>query len=140
MATDDSVEDWYNRLQTDAEALDDYVETVHARNERQVRSLKRTQLVHSGTFELFDQLQLAIMRHQYRDGTIAPIWLEREHARRMLEHAAGEAQGPWEGITWILDCLPHRPAWALNAVQAYVFAHAQDLPDGALTRLITHRQ
>lgn len=135
MAADDSIDDWYNRLQTESEALDDYVGTVHARDEQQVKSLLRTQLVHSGTFELFDKLHLKIMIHQYREGTIAPIWLGREHARRMLQHAAEKAPGPWEGITWILDCLPHRPAYALNVIHAYVFAHAQDLPDGAITRL-----
>lgn len=135
MATDDSIDDWYDRLQTEADALDEYVETVHARNEHQVKSLLRTQLVHSGTFELFDKLQLEIMLHQYREGAINPIWLRSEHARRMIQHATEKTPGPWEGITWVLDCLPHWPAYALNAIQAYVYAHAQGLPDGALIRL-----
>jgi hypothetical protein len=40
------------------------------------------------------------------------------------------APPPWEGITWILDLLPHWPAEALASIGAYQLAHAQDLPDG----------
>ena len=38
--------------------------------------------------------------------------------------------GPWEGLTWILDLLPSRPAMAIQVIQAYYAAHCQHLPDG----------
>jgi restriction system protein len=42
---------------------------------------------------------------------------------------------PWEGITWILDLLPHFPRKALEGLNAYILAHAQQLPDGRLSGL-----
>jgi restriction system protein len=42
---------------------------------------------------------------------------------------------PWEGITWILDLLPHWPGHALQSLGNYVLAHAQFLPDGRATAL-----
>jgi restriction system protein len=38
--------------------------------------------------------------------------------------------GPWEGVTWVLDLLPSRPAMAIQVIQAYYAAHSQQLPDG----------
>lgn len=38
--------------------------------------------------------------------------------------------GPWEGLTWILDLLPSRPAMAIQVVQAYYAAHCWYIPDG----------
>jgi restriction system protein len=43
---------------------------------------------------------------------------------------------PWEGITWILDLLPDHPRKALQALTAYISAHAQMLPDGRFQGLL----
>lgn len=48
-----------------------------------------------------------------------------EFVRRLFS-----AQGPWEGITWILDLLPARPLLAIQALEAYYAAHVSYLPDG----------
>ena len=42
---------------------------------------------------------------------------------------------PWEGITWILDIIQLEPMEAINVIDAYVLAHAQELPDGRLIGL-----
>jgi Restriction endonuclease len=42
---------------------------------------------------------------------------------------------PWEGITWIIDLLPHWPAQALSVLDSYILAHAQVLPDGRMNAL-----
>jgi restriction system protein len=115
--------------------LEDYVGTVRTRPDREIRAQLRRLLVPSGTFTLLDELRVGDMRRQQRAGTLDPAVLEPEHSRRLIMHAAGTGPLPWEGITWILDCLPHRPADALTVISAFVFAHAQDLPDGALVRL-----
>jgi restriction system protein len=45
----------------------------------------------------------------------------------------GDGSRPaWEGMTWILDLLPHWPRSALEVVGAYELAHAQQLPDGRI--------
>lgn len=45
------------------------------------------------------------------------------------------APPPWEGMTWILDLLPHWPRRAINALESYTLAHAQVLPDGRSSAL-----
>ena len=42
---------------------------------------------------------------------------------------------PWEGITWVIDLLPDHPRHALEVIDAYFIAHAQELPDGRLSGL-----
>lgn len=66
-----------------------------------------------------------------------PLWYQR-----MMRHSYFQRQTvhfeddyhvqPWEGITWVLDLLPHWPKDALAALDAYFLAHAQMLPDGRL--------
>jgi restriction system protein len=41
----------------------------------------------------------------------------------------------WEGITWVLDLLSHRPEAALEVLRSYFYAHCQLLPDGRFTGL-----
>lgn len=54
-----------------------------------------------------------------------------ESNRRLVAHAINESSPPpWEGVTWILDLLPHWPGEALASLAAYQLAHAQQLPDG----------
>jgi restriction system protein len=42
---------------------------------------------------------------------------------------------PLPGIRWVLDLLPHWPKVAVDAIGAYLLAHAQFLPDGRLAGL-----
>jgi restriction system protein len=59
--------------------------------------------------------------------------LDFEYYRRLLiHHSYPDREWPWEGNTWILDLLPHFPKKALEALDAYIVAHAQILPDSAL--------
>jgi restriction system protein len=136
MVSDDSPEWWLEQLQTSDDVLDENVNTVQSRDEGEIRALLRLLLVHSEPFGLLDRIHLESLLRRLRHPDNAPLGdLHREHTRRLLMYAAGKMSAPWEGITWVLDCLPHRSAYALNSVGAYVFAHAQDLPDGALIRL-----
>ncbi len=38
----------------------------------------------------------------------------------------------WEGLSWVLDLLPHFPDKAINAINAYYLANCQFLPDDVL--------
>jgi restriction system protein len=53
-----------------------------------------------------------------------------EWLRRLLRN-----DGPWEGITWILDLLPNKPSKAVDALDAYILAHIQIIPDGRMAGL-----
>jgi len=41
----------------------------------------------------------------------------------------------WEGLTWIIDLLPHSPNEALKALSAYFSANCQFLPDDILNAI-----
>jgi restriction system protein len=56
--------------------------------------------------------------------------IETQFYRRLILNASGLPISPWEGTTWILDLLPHFPKQAIEALSAYILAHAQYLPDG----------
>jgi restriction system protein len=98
----------------------EYLASVHARSEGEVRLLLRQFLIPSGT--------LGCDRRLVEEWTKAPklldYMLQREFGRRMFRGR------PWEGMTWILDLLPHHPQDALNALDAYYLAHMQLMPDG----------
>ena len=62
--------------------------------------------------------------------------MQDRHNKRLMEYVeSGFNFLPWEGITWILDLLPHWPSYALQALNAYFQAHCQHLPDGRLAGL-----
>jgi restriction system protein len=62
--------------------------------------------------------------------------INKRYYQRLVLHASGESQvPPWEGITWILDLLPHFPKKALEGLYAYTLAHAQILSDNRYTGL-----
>jgi restriction system protein len=42
---------------------------------------------------------------------------------------------PWEGITWVIDLLPHHPARAIGVLDDYFIAHCFSLPDGCINAL-----
>jgi restriction system protein len=62
--------------------------------------------------------------------------LKFEHTRRLLASITSNGKVPsWEGIRWVLDLLPHFPRPAIDALDAYILAHAQLLPDGRFSGL-----
>lgn len=60
-----------------------------------------------------------------------------ERDRRLVAWARNPEKNapPWEGITWVLDLLPEFPQQALDALGAYILAHAQALPDARFAAL-----
>lgn len=112
-----------------------YLSTVAERTEEEIRAVLRMFLGSSRTIHDSDQLHLAALRARRQapeqdppDTVSDPDFTEYD--RRVILHFAGEATTPtWEGLTWVIDLLPHFPRQALDAVNAYVLAHAQVLPD-----------
>lgn len=97
-----------------------YIASLPARSDAEIRNLLRCFLIPTGGLG--------------HDSKILHYWCESdqlleqidttEFGRRLIR---GQA---WEGITWILDLLPPWPQFAVNALDAYIRAHAQVLPDG----------
>ncbi|HEX5364646.1 MAG TPA: restriction endonuclease [Gallionella sp.] len=98
----------------------DYIASLSVRSDADIKNLLRCFLIPTGGLG--------------HDSTILHLWCESdqllkqidttEYGRRLIR---GQA---WEGITWILDLLPPWPQLAANALDAYIRAHAQVLPDG----------
>ena len=118
------------------EVREAYLSTITERPENEVRSVLRTFLGDSRTVDLTDRLHFDFLRARQRritEGDIPDLRADfsfTEYDRRVIGHFAGKSMTPtWEGITWVLDLLPHFPQHALQAVHAYLLGHAQVLPD-----------
>lgn len=101
-------------------------------SDEQVKALLRLFLIPSGTLGC-DESHLEFLRLTGRsDPDRLRYLMGFEHNRRLFSwlKSRGKTAPPWEGITWVLDLLPHFPREALAALNAYFLAHAQLLPDG----------
>ena len=116
-----SVHPW-NTFPTQGQ-LDEYIESVPTVDEDQFKALLRRLLVPSDTYGS-DDLAIAMLQRGVRQGPF------KEYERRLLLHVK-DGSPVWEGTWWILDLLPHFPREALAAVEAFMLARAQQLPDFA---------
>lgn len=109
---------------TDSHAQE-YISTIAAREDAEIKNLIRCFLIPAGVLG-HDH---SILRHWTDTGNILHEINNSEYARRLIR---GEA---WEGMTWILDLLPHSPKQAIDALNAFIKAHGIYLPDGRFTGL-----
>lgn len=101
---------------------DEYVNTISARDEKEVRDLLRNLLIISGASQR-DVIFAQLLKESGRTP-------ETEYEKRLYAWHTGNKQvAPWEGITWVLDLLPWQPNEAIQVIDAYFYAHAQELPD-----------
>jgi restriction system protein len=134
------------------EIAEEYLRRIDEWPEEEVRTILRTLLGESRSINLHDRLQLQILKatklraieeqeEQAAPDTppVDPAATEvgfSEYERRIILAAAGKTTQPtWQGLTWVLDLLPHAPGDALNVVDAYVHAHMFVLPDLRMTGL-----
>jgi len=108
-----------------SEHLQEYLESITSRDDDEIKKLIRFFCIPSGSLGhdswLLKSLSLT--------DQLLPFVKRFEFGRRMF---SGK---PWEGMTWILDLLPAWPKEAVSAVDSYILAHAQFLPDGRLRGL-----
>lgn len=125
------------------EHAEEYLASIGTRSDRDVVRLLRHFLFMAGSFGLQDASLIAWIKHlrthppSEDDGPmrIVPFeeLVEMEHPRRVLLNAATKGRIPsWDGTRWVLDLLPRYPRSAIEALDAYILAHAQHLPDGRL--------
>ena len=111
------------------EIREEYLETINNRSEEEVIFLLRKFLITSGYMgadkhNLYILLECA-KNHKKKFVTLTKI----EYYKRLLRSYINK-EPFWEGITWVIDLLPHEPKHAINSLNAYLFAHIQSLPDG----------
>lgn len=110
---------------------DEYLASVKGRSESDVKKLLRCFLMKSGSLAFWDDIDLqGLLLALQKDRGSAKRMLETEFYKRLVIYRLDRTQPPpWEGITWVLDLLPHFPQKAIDGLNAYILAHAQLLPD-----------
>lgn len=109
---------------------EEYMSTIDNRTEKEIRWLLLHFLMPTGSLGAdVWRLEGLIAMHNSMPEMYERA-LERVSTKRLILYASGANIPPWEGNTWVLDLLPHWPHEALAAVEAYILAHAQQLPDG----------
>jgi restriction system protein len=109
---------------------DEFLGSIHSRSESTIKNLLRSFLIQGGTLGTDESIRRSLRARSYVD--VSKLLDEFEFLRRLTEPPFL----PWDGITWILDLLPHYPAKALNVLDAYYTAHCQFLPDGRIHGLM----
>ena len=127
------------------EVRSEYLSSVASRPESEVRVLLRTFLGESRSIDALDALHLKSIQAQEAWAGTSPVDdgghpRFTEYERRVIMRATGQSANPtWEGLTWVLDLLPHWPVQAIETIRAYLLAHAQVLPDLRIAALADAR-
>lgn len=103
------------------ELLQEYVRIIGTRDQAEVMQILRCFMFDMTTFERdADHLQRIVARI----GAGGP-GVRNEFERRLFRPGPAHP-----GARWIIDLLPFSPRLAIDAIDAYMLAHAQELPDG----------
>jgi restriction system protein len=97
-----------------------YLKIVHERPELEIRHLLRAFVISTGNFGQ-DENALEIVKSWNKEKLTSAID-NCEQLRRFFSPNSPN----WEGLTWILDLLPHSPNLAIEVIKAYLI---HDLPD-----------
>lgn len=107
---------------------EEYLKTINNRSEDEVISLLRRFLIPSGYLGI-DKLSLYTLLECAKNDKKKFVTLTKIEYYKRLFRSYINKKPFWEGITWVIDLLPHEPKHAINSLNAYSFAHIQLLPD-----------
>lgn len=112
--------------------LNEYLSILQNQDDDDVLALLRQFIIHSCTFGADEfKAQLTIFAPKEQNNPLK----ETEYYRRLVDHFVIKKGEAWEGLTWVLDLLPHFPLEAIKAIDAYFLANCQLLPDDWLNAL-----
>lgn len=121
--------------------LEDFINIIDSFSEKEIRNILRRFLPKSGTYgkdisnkEFYNQISSdedlnVSLEEQSKSGK--HTLQDTEYFYR-LNKIKSHKDNVWEGLTWILDLLPHFPDKAINAINAFYLANCQFLPDDLL--------
>jgi restriction system protein len=122
------------------QAFDEFVSTIGARSQSEVDLVLRHLLIPSCALGA-DHMKLDIyltLREQGDPESIqmAAKMMRSTHFQRIYAYYGGKtSELPWEGIRWVLQLLPDKPATALVALDAYFLAHMWDMTDSLINAI-----
>ena len=101
-----------------------------------IKNLLRKFLVQNSTYGSDDfYSEILLNKIKAKEIDLSEV-LQSERNRRLLYLNVDKKFLVWEGVTWILDLLPHQPKLALQALDAYFAANFWSLPDYAISGLL----
>lgn len=109
------------------EIRNEYLNTIHERSEDEIKMLLRRFLIRSGYLGA-DKFFIEYIKSNWDQDRLIRKIKTIEYCRRLFT----KNEPAWEGLTWILDLLPHFPNDAINVINSYWLAHCQILPDNIL--------
>jgi len=117
------------------EMMNEYLNTIADRTDDQIRFILRRFLIHNSTFGHDDFYAKNILPKIKDDPSLTSSTIKTEYIRRLVQHYITKTTDVWEGLTWVIDLLPHFPNEAIQAIDAYFLANCQMLPDSCLNAL-----
>ena len=112
---------------------DEYIETIGQRAEEDVYQLLGHFLIPTCWIENDEWNLKGLAWDRKSDPERFEFKMRQQYYKRLVVAIDLKSNTlPWEGITWVLDLLPHSPKQALEGLRAYILAHWQHLPDGRL--------
>lgn len=120
---------------------DEYLSIASARSDEEVRGILRIFLGESRSDAFGDSLRLSTILRAFRakEGEEKNQYVQSltEYDRRVLRRQVKNSSNPTlEGLTWVLDLLPHAIDSAIESIRAYTLVHAQHLSDLAYSALV----
>lgn len=113
--------------------LKEYLLSIDDRSDSQIKSLLRSFLPMGGMFGGDHRRLEAYFALGEEDAH--RLYDDYEYVRRLLDGTAGNKRHVWEGLSWVIDLLPHFPTQAIAAIEAYDLSHYFILPDGRASGL-----
>lgn len=120
-----------NHIPTE-EMMVEFLDTISERSDKEIKNILRKFLIRNSTFGI-DRLRAEFLIENLKNGKQSEPF--DEYDRRILNKVINKKSEVWEGLTWVLDLLPHFPLDAIKAVDAYFLANCQTLPDTCLNAL-----
>lgn len=124
--------------------LDDFLATIHTRSEKDFKDILRHFIPKSATYgkDIFMKpLYRQMDEFKPNNKTLEEQAVSSDHHIKDTEYfrrltaAKSSKDHVWEGMTWVLDLLPHFPNEAIKGLDAYFQANCQLLPDDLLNAL-----
>ena len=112
--------------------LNEFLSTIKERSDKEIKEILRVFFIKNCTFKidlLYKETYIDInWKKDQESRELYEIISETQYFKRLMSHEK-ETDTVWEGMTWILDLLPHFPNEALRGLESYYLANCQYLPD-----------
>ena len=119
------------------EMSNEFLSTIKERSDKEIKNILRKFLIHNctlGVDEFYAKLMLDNLKSSKKTFDKSE-YSDSEYFRRIFHKLVTKTSDVWEGLTWVLDLLPHSPNEAIKAIDAYFLANCQILPDNILLAL-----